>query len=242
MANQRYFIGLDDTDFGESIGTGALARELQILLHERLGAATFGITRHQFLIHPDIPYTSHNSSACIEIECESSREDVAAICAGLLNYLHHEGADPGLCVAAATPPSAGALEMGRRAQREVVKKADVLEAAAREGVWLRELGGAGIGVIGAFCGCMLRSGGDDGRYVSLRGVRDLKGDLTAGEIISGSEIVRVESEEGRVLAPGEMIHTNDWVRPWLKKGSVVLVVKAGPSGWFIENRKKKEEG
>ena len=59
-------IGLDDTDNPDSRGTGHLAR---VLLQEcgRRGLAPIGVTRHQLLLDSRIPYTSHNSSACVAV-------------------------------------------------------------------------------------------------------------------------------------------------------------------------------
>ncbi len=62
----RWLLAIDDTDNAESIGTGRLARMLAAHLEEANLFAEPGVTRHQLLVHPDIPYTSHNSAACIE--------------------------------------------------------------------------------------------------------------------------------------------------------------------------------
>ncbi|WP_041355139.1 hypothetical protein [Nitrosococcus halophilus] len=60
----RYFIGIDDTDNRESRGTGYRARTLGAQLEEKGLAILEGVTRHQLLVSPAIPYTSHNSAAC----------------------------------------------------------------------------------------------------------------------------------------------------------------------------------
>ena len=60
------YLGIDDTDTLESIGTGRLARSLAEEIQERYPIRA--VTRHQFLVHPDIPYTSHNSSAVIWLD------------------------------------------------------------------------------------------------------------------------------------------------------------------------------
>ena len=63
--SSRILIGIDDTDDSESTGTGCLAQRLVGVLGEAGLGSAVGITRHQLLIDPRIPYTSHNSSACI---------------------------------------------------------------------------------------------------------------------------------------------------------------------------------
>ena len=53
------YIALDDTDTLDSIGTGRLAREIAEDLAREF--PVYAVTRHQLFVHPDIPYTSHNS-------------------------------------------------------------------------------------------------------------------------------------------------------------------------------------
>ncbi len=67
-----FLIGIDDTDNLSSRGTGWLARRLSDECASR-GLRPLGVTRHQFLVHPAIPYTSHNSGACIALESPSTR-------------------------------------------------------------------------------------------------------------------------------------------------------------------------
>ena len=58
------FICIDDTDNLESIGTGEVLEELMAALDAQQLAQCSFVTRHQLFIHPDIAYTSHNSSMC----------------------------------------------------------------------------------------------------------------------------------------------------------------------------------
>ena len=67
------FIGIDDTDNLESRGTGFRVRELAREMRERGLADTKSITRHQLFVSPDIPYTSHNSSACLRVRTEAGK-------------------------------------------------------------------------------------------------------------------------------------------------------------------------
>lgn len=57
----QMLVSIDDTDNLESRGTGEIASLLAKLLEEREWGKAQVITRHQLLVHPDIPYTSHNS-------------------------------------------------------------------------------------------------------------------------------------------------------------------------------------
>ena len=69
----RYLIGVDDTDNLESRGTGHRVRQLANCLAQQELAQPLGITRHQLLVDPRIPYTSHNSSACLLVDANETR-------------------------------------------------------------------------------------------------------------------------------------------------------------------------
>jgi hypothetical protein len=61
------YIGFDDTDnLDADVGTGKLARRFEALLPE--GCRLRGVVRQQLLVDDRIPYTSHNSSACLIVE------------------------------------------------------------------------------------------------------------------------------------------------------------------------------
>ena len=68
-------IGIDDTDNETSKGTGHLARQLSRACLQ-LGARELGISRHQFLLDDRIPYTSHNSGACVAVETADGLDSV----------------------------------------------------------------------------------------------------------------------------------------------------------------------
>ncbi|MBI5487952.1 MAG: hypothetical protein HY905_11520 [Deltaproteobacteria bacterium] len=236
----RYFIGVDDTDYGESIGTGALARELSLHLARALGGRSRGVTRHQLFVHPDIPYTSHNSAACVELECDRGRGAVAEAASRFVAGLLHEGADPGVCVCEAAPLLPALVAFGRSARDTVLCKADAVALAAATGLDCRELGGTGLGIVGALAACGLRMTGDDGRFLSLPGARELTGTLAAGELAARAGIDRVVDEAGREVAAASPVETGDWVRPDLRGGRIVLRVRAeGSGGSYVVLREKR---
>ena len=62
----QVLLGVDDTDvLGHKPGTGRLARDLGAHLEHRRLARLVGVVRQQLLVDPRIPYTSHNSPACL---------------------------------------------------------------------------------------------------------------------------------------------------------------------------------
>lgn len=237
-----WLIGIDDTDNEESIGTGRLARLLAAHLESQGLLAGTSVTRHQFLVHPDIPYTSHNSSACIAAVAPADAG--TALLAGARDFLlenFHAGANPGLwvCPAASVPDSLFGL--AQRAQREVLEL-DEFDAATRgmdAGLWWG--GETGQGRIGAASGVALRARGEDGRFIGLRGIRDLSGMLPVSDIMARSDVDAVETDGGEMLAPEVLVDTRDWVRPSLRGGRPVLVVRREAERWVPYERRSKDD-
>jgi hypothetical protein len=235
-------IAIDDTDNEEPgcVGTGKLARWLARDLRESglVGAAS--VTRHQLLVHPDIPFTSHNSSACLRAEqVRGSLEEVASRSRDFLLAHPNAGANPGLCVMDPASVPAFLLEFAKRAQSEVLTLGEADRVAARlDGViWWH--GETGQGRIGAMAAVALRGSGDDGRFIGLPGIRDLTGVLRVGEIVARSPIARVESIDGERLGDDVFVDTRDWVRPALRGGQPVLRVRRDQERWIPEDKWKK---
>jgi len=221
---QSYFIGVDDTDAGDSIGTGAFARELMVRLEQRLAARSLGITRHQFLIHPNIPYTSHNSGACLELQTAAVPGDLAEAVREFISDLFHAGADPGFCLTRDGDDWTPLAAYGRRAQVEVVDRQEAVALARAVNVVLEERGGDGLGIVGALSSVGLRMSGEDGRFISLHGIRTQPESVTVAALLGSTPIDRVLDPQGRVLAPDVVIETRRWVRPELRGGRIVLPV------------------
>jgi len=221
-----WLVAIDDTDNEASIGTGRLARELALHLEEVGLLRGTSVTRHQLLVHPDIPYTSHNSSACIEGGAGAADGFVLLDAArAFLRANFHAGANPGLCVCRAAGVPEPLVGLGRRAQREVLRLDAFDAATARLGLALWSGGETGQGRIGACAGAALRSTGEDGRFIGLAGIRDLEGLLRVGEITERSGVAEVRTADGRRLEAGAKIETRGWVRPNLVGGRPVLVVR-----------------
>ena len=236
----RFVVGIDDTDFGDSIGTGALARELKVRFERVLGVQCTGITRHQLLVHPDIPYTSQNSSACLEIEGEVSLESVVVCARELLEFLVHPGADPGLCVCTPDQVKREIVDFGCRAQQEVLCKEDAVALAVEDGVLLQEVGGTGGGIIGALAACGLRGSGSDGRFIALRGIREMKESATVAQILAGTGVHRVVDERNIDAAPDALVHTRGWIRPNLVDFEAHLLVRVEGDGYVVVGKKEKD--
>lgn len=222
----RFLIGIDDTDNLESRGTGHLARELGKTLQEQQAVRLEEITRHQLLVSPLIPYTSHNSSACLVVDADPRQQNpLETACRSFL--LHHSasGSDAGLALCPLENVPAEIIAWGNRAKKEVLEKSAALEMAKRLKIPAACLTGTGGGVIGALAAVGLYAGGNDGRYLWLPGLRDLAGVYTLTELLEKVPFGRVESLRGRVPGFDERIDVGEWVRPVLRGGHAVLLIE-----------------
>jgi hypothetical protein len=204
---------IDDTDNLDSPGTGEILEQIgEGIVKNGWGYVSY-ITRHQFLIHEDIKYTSHNSSMCFMIETSSKhasglteeecREKIINYGISYLRENGAEGSDPGLCVTDLETVSLEDAEklmaFGSRAKKEVLsKEAAYLLAEEIEGVHLSEHGGTGDGVIGAIAGCGLRLTGNDGKIKGKTKVEN------PGEIITAKELKTRYNAEAVRTVPGHM--------------------------------------
>lgn len=240
--SEIWLIAIDDTDNADSIGTGRLARELAAHLVETHRIDEPSVTRHQLLVHPDIPYTSHNSSACIEARApRDAGPGLLELARSFLLEHYHDGANPGLCIGRRADFSPSLIELSRRAQREVLSLEHFDDAARwfAGGLWWS--GETGQGRIGACAGAALRSTGKDGRFIGLTGIRALTGTMPVGEILDRSGVASVETVDGRVLAADVSVDTHDWVRPSLRAGRPVLVVREAAGRWVPVERRSKDD-
>jgi len=235
----KLFIAIDDTDNKESIGTGRLSRMLADELKEKGLMAESRVTRHQLLVHPDIPYTSHNSSACIDAVMNACTiDEVSVLARAFLESHFHEGANPGLCIAAQAAVPEELPSLGNRAQKEVVPLDEAKTLADRLGIFSWWSGKTGQGCIGAMSAIGLRSTNNDGRYIALDGIRDVDGMRTVEEILELTAIDRIATLSGESLPPKAIVDTQNWVRPILKKGLVTLEVIPVNGHWRAPHEKK----
>ena len=218
------YIGIDDTDNLESVGTGRVARSLGAKLEAEGLGRSLGVSRHQLLVHPDIRYTSHNSSKGLAIETCAKIEELLEASIDHLKDCYQPGSDPGLCICEEGSIQPELHEYASSAEKEVLTKQQAFELAQRLKIELHELGGDGSGIIGALAAVGLRSTGNNGRLVEVKGIRDLKGILTVKEILERSDIDSVQDINGKELEENETINSLDWIRPSLINWKAVLKV------------------
>jgi hypothetical protein len=228
-------ISIDDTDNHQSRGTGFRARQLADKLSVYGLAKVSGITRHQLLVDDRIPYTSHNSSACIAVEGREI-EKIIYICRTFLKSESAPGSDAGLCVAPEELINDEIIDWGLRAKKEVLDMQHAARLADRSYVYLEGLTGTHGGIIGALAAVGLRKAGNDGRFLWVRGMRKLMGVMNASEIFAKTGIEQIVSPNGLIPENGTRIMMPEWWRPILKDKKAVLMVEPNTENSLYEYR------
>ena len=204
----KVLICIDDTDNLESRGTGELAENLASEIQNRKWGHCEFVTRHQLLVHPDIPYTSHNSSMCFSANIEE--QHLPTLVERAKKFLMEEsapGSDPGLAIAVLERLSdkAALIDFGRRAKQDVLKKQDAYNLAAAHGIHLSEHGGTGQGVIGALAGIGLRMSGNDGRIKGWFDIPSQDGVARVADIVDRFKLGGVRTINGELLTHDDLI-------------------------------------
>ncbi|WP_352420632.1 hypothetical protein [Proteiniborus sp.] len=223
----KTLVCIDDTDNLESRGTGKLAQlMIEHIEKEKLGNCSY-ISRHQLYVHPDIPYTSHNSSMCFMVENTKDLADyLISYGSDFLVKESAEGSDPGLCVVSLEKLKDydAIIAYGQRAKKEVLTKKLAYETAKRLGIHLSEHGGTGQGVVGALAGVGLRLSGNDGRIKGKIHFETENGFLTAKEIKKRSNIEVIQSLDYEDIDDNELIKLGEKVKAVLLYNKQVLLV------------------
>ena len=209
-------IAVDDTDIPQQGGTGRVARAIAEMLSARL--PVWGVTRHQLAILPEINYTKKNSANVVHLlACPEGLDRLAEEVGEWLEEMALPGSEPGLCVA--SPDALLDVDLGRAAQCRVVGGQEVRAAAETARVILIHPREGDGGIVGAFAGACLASGGNDGRFVQAGELRALSGPVSVEELLgAGADEVRTDQDgpltEGVVVA--------ERIRPALREGKRIV--------------------
>lgn len=234
----KVFLCIDDTDNIDSKGTGSIAGEIASLIETKGWGACQSITRHQLLVHPDVPYTSHNSSMCFTADLHSDylKETIEAAIK-ILETESAEGSDPGLCVFVperlTQHQHQELINFGLKAKREVLTKAEAYHLAETLSIHLSEHGGTGQGVIGALAGVGLRLSGNDGRFKGNHKLASSEQTVTVKKILEGTTLDVVRTQAGLVLDDGEEVTLGDKLKSvFLNHQSALLVESVEVDGRY----------
>ncbi len=229
------FVAVDDTDNLETKGTGHLAERIAQTVEANGWGRRSYITRHQLLVHPDVPYTSHNSAMCFAADLDPAA--LARFVEGAAAMLEREsatGSDPGLCVAVRerVRDPERLVAFGRRAKSAVVTQAEAYALAADAGVHLTPHGGTGGGVIGALAGVGLRMSGDDGRVRGGLEIAAVDGIASVDALRAHPYVDEVRTVDGAALRGDERVRllAGEKIKTVLLGGKAVLLVTNSEPG------------
>ena len=107
----------------------------------------------------------------------------------------------------------------------VLQKLMPKELAARDELYLEPLTGTGLGVIGALAAVGLRTGGNDGRFLWLPGLREIEGVHEASRLRALLHVDTIETEAGTRAGDHDRVFVGDWPRPLLRGGLKTLLVE-----------------
>lgn len=241
----RILVSIDDTDNLESRGTGELASLIAADIEANGWGTSSFVTRHQLLVHPDIPYTSHNSAMCFRADIDEGNLDrVIGHASAFLSRESAAGSDPGLCVAVLDRLDShdNLVAFGRQAKSSVLTKEAAYDTARREGVHLSEHGGTGQGVIGALAGAGLRLSGNDGRMKGGLKIPAGNGVISVSDLIGTfPEVDAVRTLDGEAVGSADLVRIDEKAKTVLLDGLSVLLVTPSPDGsvaWLTVHRKQ----
>lgn len=238
----KVYFGFDDTDARNSLyGTGKLVRWFRQQLPQE--CECLGVVRQQLLVCDDIPYTSHNSAACmiVEVPDPSMLDPMIADAVSHIERHAASGSDPGLCVATDQGAALGGImAYGRFCTHGVSTQKEALEAARH--IHLSGHGGTHDGIIGAAAAVGLTLSGWAGRFIELGNLRGWPERTTVSELKNhGIETMSVD-RDATVPAPNDIVITNGWLRPRLVGHRPVLFVRPqGPAIWENIDRKRMKK-
>ena len=228
IIREQFIIGLDDTDAEGTPGTGTLARVLASHIDSGGWGVSLGVTRHELLRIYKIKDTGHNFCYALAIETDRSMLDLEDDLVSYLRGAAAKGSDPGLAIMSRHTDLPHVLAFGRRCQTEVMRLDWALTFSNEANVALRGLGRDRLGAIGALAAAGLRAGGNDGRFIDLRGIRDLEGVVTAGQMRERTAIDLIISEAGEPIDRDDRVETYGWIRPRLEGGKSVVRCAQSP--------------
>lgn len=228
------YLAIDDTDMADSKGTGRLSREIA----EELGKKyqVLYVTRHQFYVHPDIPYTSHNSGAVIHFSYIPA-DSCAMLCDEAIALIRKNfipGSDPGICVVRHEQITAPLITYGQDAKTKILTQEQAQNLAANLNILLYGLGGTNGGIIGALAGAALAASGMDGRFLQIGTIRNQMGPMEVSDILK-TGIEEVISIDGRHVKEG-LVQFRKFPQPVRIFGKPVLLVEEIEGQWNVVKR------
>lgn len=182
------------------------------------------ITRHQLLVDRRIPFTSHNSSACLYGEADGRMDQLMEHCKSFLVRESAHDSDAGLCIAFEKSVGEGVVEFGKRAKHSILTKEEAHQIAKDHGIYLEGFLNTKIGVIGSLAATGLRYEACDGRLLWMKNLRETSGIFKIGAFREITGVECVVTRRGDSVEDEQVLHVTDWCRPVMHKGKITLFV------------------
>lgn len=229
-----WLLAIDDTDNLTSRGTGFLARQLALRMAEAGIAEVKAITRHQLLVDPRIPYTSHNSSACLVLPSIVDRQTIFDYTCRYLLEESAEGSDAGTVLVQRKDLPDFVQQFGRAAKEQVLTQADARKLIVGHKIDMAGLTGTHGGVIGALAAVGLNASGSDGRFLWLKQLRGMSAECWKAGALEQATGVTIQSKLGAevVINAEDSIELGEWPRAVFLQGQATLLVEKVDEGDF----------
>ena len=240
----RLLICIDDTDSKTSEkGTGAIADDIRKMVKKQFGIEPSFVSRHQLLIHPDVPYTSHNSSMCFAVELPAEQyDDLVERARDIVSSESDPESDPGLAIADVDTVDKDLLiAYGKECKRRLMTKDDAYAVAEQAGFFLEDLGGTGDGIIGAAAGIGLRLWGYDGTMKGKPKDLDPEQTYRIGDLTKSVFIDRVRDVDGNEPPAEDTLFLPNKTKVTLYEGLLTFVVEpveGEPGHWQPTERER----
>ncbi len=239
----RFLVGIDDTDTKETRGTGFNAREIGKLIEKENIGTVEGIIRHQLFFDPRIPFTSANSSASLEVDCNHP-DKLKLLCFDYLNRIAPVGSDVGLCISDLESVTDEIIKWGNRAKVEVLTQKEGRNLANEAGIYLEGLCGTEDGIIGALAAIGLRKGGSDGRFIWLKGKQELReiprGIYSIHQLKEELQLDKIISLNKKTVTDSDSIFIDEWIRPIHQNHQKILIIENAlnnsPYEWKVASK------
>jgi hypothetical protein len=132
------------------------------------------------------------------------------------------------------------VEFGNRAKREILTISDACSMILNTTIYLEGFLNTRIGLIGSLAAVGLRAGGNDGRLLWTRNLRETTGDFLISDFLalvdierivergipsSGASFYGIDEKELPELHPSSSIRITEWCRPVMIGGKITLIAE-----------------
>lgn len=225
------YVGIDNTSNNESVGTAKFARSVAKKISKKY--QVYGVSRHQFYVHPDIDYSTYNFSAVIHLDVDDKSyvDDIFYTIEKIIEEEFNVGSNPGLAVSHESNISPAVINYGQDAKKMIVSQQRAVKLANNSNIRLKGFGTNKNGIIGALAGIGLALTKNDGRFLQIGNIRNIKQPQPVEKFIDAG-VEKIYTLDGNPITEGIISNLeNKPVKPSPINGEIVLFVE-GDNGRY----------